>query len=184
MTDIVERLREHLVHYWCGNDKSLMQEAADEIERMRVGRDTMGELWATAKESIAKLRAEIKEYEGLMREATERLLTSDCENERLRAALEEVGREANTFPYDIDRVRSILQAALAPTPAPHAPQPPYDRRVNPQLEYIRSDELAALRAENERLRLVVENGKHWEAEHLREIERLREVIKKKNSTSS
>ena len=57
MTDIVERLRErhanpHRRFFAEWEDTGMAKEAADEIER---------------------LRGEIKEYEGLMREATEKL---------------------------------------------------------------------------------------------------------------
>ena len=37
-----------------------------EIERLLVGRDTMGSLWATAKDEIASLRAEIERLRALL----------------------------------------------------------------------------------------------------------------------
>jgi len=58
MTDIVERLR---FTASCGvpdfTNSKLLEEAADEIERLREGRDTMGNLWAKEKAENERLQS-------------------------------------------------------------------------------------------------------------------------------
>jgi hypothetical protein len=68
MTDIIGRLRSEAVN-WSATCGDLFGEAADEIERLQEGRDTMGNLWA--REKLARFKA-------------------DVENERLRASLRKI----------------------------------------------------------------------------------------------
>jgi hypothetical protein len=76
MTDIIERLRAGVN----GKDDLVLTaescEAADEIERLRQGRETMGNLWAREQEARHAAEAEI---------------------ERLRAALEPFAKEADRY---------------------------------------------------------------------------------------
>ena len=58
MTDIVERLRKRYPN------RSICSEGAEEIDRLREGRDTMGNLWAREREARCKAEAEIKRLQA------------------------------------------------------------------------------------------------------------------------
>jgi hypothetical protein len=92
MTDIVERLR--------GWGSVMCVEAADEIERLRQGRETMGNLWAREREARYAAEGEIEYLRETYRNANERCCELLEENLRMRTALEPFAKEADRYEPD------------------------------------------------------------------------------------
>jgi len=73
MTDIAERLRDwqdyEPVKMFCAEMLADLEEAAAEIERLREGRDTMGNLWAKETAENSQLRTALRKITDLTMDA-------------------------------------------------------------------------------------------------------------------
>jgi chromosome segregation ATPase len=103
-----------------------LDRAADEIERLTNGRDTMGNLWAKEKESRHAAEAEIErlttENADLQRELSDTLLgptmvqNMRAEVERLKAALHGRIEVATNLHMECERLRAAIRWALGEAP--------------------------------------------------------------------
>jgi chromosome segregation ATPase len=119
MTDIVERLR-----MGCGHGKEAldyasmrMEEAADEIERLRAKNHELASTIATRLlekkpcDEIERLRAALTEEIAVARETDDALAKADVEIERLRAELHSAHAHMNHLRTGLSVLRHVADVA-------------------------------------------------------------------------